>query len=364
MISECLSTVSKLVSGVSGDARNNKNVKLWCWYHDLEGHTIQNCYAVKNLSNADKFACLKYNRVCYKCVSVSHLAKHCKLSGPACDILVNGKKCGNYHHEMLHHVLSGMTGPTDVTSNLAYRDGYLLMVSSLECCQKKINVLWDGGSNVSPITHQKAKELGLKGRDVHLTLTKVGNSMGTIASKEYVVPIVEWEITACGIDEIITPVNEVNMTAVSKLFHCLRNYPITRPHGEIHLLIGIDYCSLMPQVLETNGNLQLMHNRFGYVVRGSHPHLTFHGSQPGVSVGINHMKIANFDEISSSPKKTVKEDLDSYFNIENLGVSCYPKCSGCKCGNCTPGQKNYSLKEERELALITEGLVFDPANSR
>ena len=120
----------------------------------------------------------------------------------------------------------------------------------------------------------------------------------------------------------------------------------------------------MPQVLETNGNLQLMQNQFGYVVRGSHPHLTFYGSQPGVSVRINHMKIANFDEISSSPKKTIKEDLDSYFSIENLGVSCYLKCFGCKWGNCTPGQKNYSLKEERELALITEGLVFDPANSR
>lgn len=120
----------------------------------------------------------------------------------------------------------------------------------------------------------------------------------------------------------------------------------------------------MPQVLETNGNLQLMQNQFGYVVRGSHLHLTFHGSQPGVSVRINHVKIADFDEISSSPRKIVKEDLNSNFNIENLGVSCYPKCSGCKCGNCTPGQKNYSLKEERELALITEGLVFDPANSR
>ena len=137
MMSECLSTVSKLVSWLSGDARNNRNVKMWCWYHDLEGHIIHDCYAFKNLNNADKFACLKHNRVCFRCVSVGHLARYCKHSGPACDIRVNGKKCKIDHHRMLHHVLSA----TNVTSNLASRDGYLLMVSSLEYCQKKINVL-------------------------------------------------------------------------------------------------------------------------------------------------------------------------------------------------------------------------------
>ena len=157
-----ISTVSKLVSGLTGDAKN-QNVKKWCWYHDVEGHTIHDCYAFKNLSNADKFACLKYNRVCFKCVSVGHLARYCNLSYPACDVLVNGKMCGMDPHRMLHPVLSGMASHTDVTNNLASRDGYLLMVSSLECCQKEINVLWDSGSNVSLITHQKARELGLKG---------------------------------------------------------------------------------------------------------------------------------------------------------------------------------------------------------
>ena len=368
MISECLSTVSKLVSGLSGDAKN-QNVKKWCWYHDVEGHTIHDCYAFKNLSNADKFACLKYNRVCFKCVSVGHLARYCNLSCPACDVLVNGKRCGMDQHRMLHPVLSGMASHTDVTNNLASRNGYFLMVSSLECCQKEINVLWDSGSNVSLITHQKSRKLGLKGRDVQITITKIGNSLETVSSKEYVVPVIDqdgvkWEITACGIDEITAPIDEINMNVVSTLFQSLKDCPITRPHGGIHLLIGIDYCNLMPQVVETNRNLQLMQNQFGYVVRGSHPRLSFSGSRPSVSVRINHMKIGDFNDISPSPKQTIKEDLDSHFRIENIGVSCHPKCSGCKYGNCTPGQKNCSLKEERELALITKGLVFDPANSR
>lgn len=221
----------------------------------------------------------------------------------------------------------------------------------MECCQKKMNVLWDSGSDVLLITHQRTKELGLKGRDVHITIINVGNTMETVSSKEYVVSVVDrvgvkWEITACGIDEITASV-EVNMSVVSILFHSLNNYPITRPHRRIHLLIVIDYCDLMPQVLETNGDLQLRQNQFGYVVRRSHPHLNFYGDRPGV-IRINHMKISNFDEIPSLSKKNMKEYLDIYFSIENLVVLCYPKCSGCNFGNCTPGQKNYSLKGKRE----------------
>lgn len=120
----------------------------------------------------------------------------------------------------------------------------------------------------------------------------------------------------------------------------------------------------MPQVIETNGNLQLMQSRFGYVVRGFHPRLACRKFRSDVSVRINHARIADFNEISSVPKRTVKETLDDYFSIENLGTSCDPKCSGCKCGNCALGRKNYSLKEERELMQITNGLSFDVAEGR
>ncbi|XP_045127641.1 uncharacterized protein LOC123514085 [Portunus trituberculatus] len=53
-------------------------------------------------------------------------------------------------------------------------------------------------------------------------------------------------------------------------------------------------------------------------------------------------------------------NLEKFFEIEGLGTYCVPKCGGCKCGSCTPGDKNYNLKEERELALISAGLNHDP----
>ncbi|XP_068200399.1 uncharacterized protein [Palaemon carinicauda] len=338
MISECLTTVSRLASQMS----NNPDVKCppkWCWYHGVDSYSIYDCYAFKSLSNYDKFAQIKRNNACYKCVNFGHFSKFCNVSGVS--------SCDQFGVE-----------------RWSFINGERLKVS-----QNDINVLWDSGSNVSLITHQKAQELGLNGRDVQITITKVGNKTETVSSKEYTVPVVDiygvkWEIIACGIDEITTPVEKVDMNVVSCLFKSLNGLHISRPFGVIHLLIGIDYCVLMPQVIETNGNLQLMLNQFGYVVRGFHPQLTSHCYQSNVSVRINHIDITDVNEITSVPRKTIKDVLDNYLSIESLGTSCYPKCSGCKCGNCTPGQSNCTVKEERELAQISHGLSFDSAKNR
>ncbi len=95
---------------------------------------------------------------------------------------------------------------------------------------------------------------------MHVTVTKVCNSVETISSRDYVVLMVdlddvEWEIGVYGMDEITAPIDQIDMKIVSGLFPSLENYPITRPCGEIHLLIRVDHFSLTPQVVETNGNL-------------------------------------------------------------------------------------------------------------
>ena len=48
--------------------------------------------------------------------------------------------------------------------------------------------------------------------------------------------------------------------------------------------------------------------------------------------------------------------IESFFDTEALGVECTPKCGSCRCGRCPIGGKSYTLKEQRELRLIEEGL--------
>ena len=52
----------------------------------------------------------------------------------------------------------------------------------------------------------------------------------------------------------------------------------------------------------------------------------------------------------------VNVKLDDFFDSEMLGVSCIPKCGNCRCGSCPIGGKQYTLQEERELAMIDNGL--------
>ena len=55
----------------------------------------------------------------------------------------------------------------------------------------------------------------------------------------------------------------------------------------------------------------------------------------------NHVKIAR---------------IEDFYNMENLGIQCKPRCGGCKCGRCSLGSNAYTIKEEKELALIEKNL--------
>ena len=49
-------------------------------------------------------------------------------------------------------------------------------------------------------------------------------------------------------------------------------------------------------------------------------------------------------------------NIGSFFDTEALDVECTRKCGSCRCERCPIGGKSYTLKDERELRLIEEGL--------
>ena len=56
--------------------------------------------------------------------------------------------------------------------------------------------------------------------------------------------------------------------------------------------------------------------------------------------------------------------VQDFYDIESLGVHCQPKCGSCKCGECQPGAKNMTLREEREYRLIESNLKYDETKNR
>ena len=104
------------------------------------------------------------------------------------------------------------------------------------------------------------------------------------------------------------------------------------------MLIGFEYAGFHPQREQSSGHLLLLKHRFGRCMGGTHPQ---------IKLANERYELSNVQVLHISPPS-----LEDFYNIENLGIECTPRCGGCKCGRCPLGSKNYTIKEERELALV------------
>ena len=134
----------------------------------------------------------------------------------------------------------------------------VLMVSEVRCKDDNLFTLWDPGSNISLISHTAAKRLNMKGIDVTLRISKVGNIIEHLYTKEYIVPLTDvegetWQIKAYGMEKITTNSKPVDISGVSTLFKGISDSDISRTDGEIELLIGADCSILLPVNIESEG---------------------------------------------------------------------------------------------------------------
>lgn len=221
---------------------------------------------------------------------------------------------------------------------------------------RPISVLYDSGSDITLIRHGIARELGIKGKDITITMIKVGNDRETFSTKEYTVQLEDKdgnmvEIIATGIEEISTEINNLDMSDIANIFNNITPDDIRRPDGPIDTLLGIDHCELLPEVVQTQGKLQLLRNSFGYCVRGlqgdNHDgcklgHVTVNTNQIAVGIPVNDILTESSSDLGGK--------LNKFFAMENVGTECNPKCPKFLCRNCP--ESAHSMKEERELALI------------
>ena len=320
-----------------------------CFLHETNSHDIFNCNTFKNLDVVNRIDLTKKNGICFKCLKGTHLARYCH-SKQVCDIMGSDNwRCDRPHHPLLHQ--GNINGTMFHSSVGQQRQRALLTVSAVYCRDQPINTLWDSGSNITLITNRMASRLGLKGKDVELSMTKVGNITENYSSKEYMLPIMDregkvWNIQAVGIDEISSNIEEVDVSKLSSLFDGISCEGMVRPSGKIDLLVGTDHCELLPRVVRVNGNLQLLENAFGFSVRGSHPFLRKEVNDVHhIHIKTHHFAgLTQVGDLMIESNSSLKSSLDHFFSIESLGTDCVPRCGGCRCGRCPIGSNNYSIK--------------------
>lgn len=365
-VSEFIQNTNNAIKALSKPTTNS-DLREQCWFHKSNNHGIQRCSTFASLSSDDKMQALRENNVCFSCLKPGHSSRNCRRR-VCCEIIVEGGgKCGRMHHSLLHDVFRVMPSVTTVSSTKS-RDGVLLSISYVISKGVRVAVLWDSGSDISIITHRMAKHLGLKAvSDMVVNVTKVGNQTEEIHTKSYIVPLMDldgkiWEIEVCAMEEISSPVKKLNLSEAISLLD-LESLDVSRPEGKLDLLIGSDYASLLPQVVKSVGNLQLCMNVFGYCIRGSHSSVQ-DVSNNTLTVQINHVSLSyGLDKISVTPLNKVKDHFENMLTVENLGIQYALKCGNCECGSC-PVSGKYTMKEERELKLIEEGISYDSGSKR
>ena len=305
----------------------NKDNQAWykCWLLKNSKHWPDQCPKFAALSVDDCIATAKANHLCFSCL---------KRAGRGHTQQENGTRCSQHHHPQLH---KSNTVKISVATlgNMKEAIHPVLSVNtgSANGLFKCGTVLLDSGAEVSLIRQETADTLGLKGKDVSVTVTKVGGEEETMKTKKYRVQLIcidenkRYTVIAIGIDNISDEMPKVKTSHLPELLG-LQNTSFRRGKGHDDLLIGIDHDQAHMHAGETKevNHLKARKSPLGWVVFGGKAEET-----PDASA-ILHVKCA-------SPI-----DLTDFWTTESSGVPV----KSCFCD----AEKLTQL--EREEAKLTE----------
>ena len=321
--------------------RNNSTPLDNCLVHNVNSHKTVECRKFIDMPLDEKYKLLRDKFACYGCLIPGHSAIDCVKRSPC-----TRNNCDRLHHEVLHPpekstVNNSLNSYTESTN-------CLLQVMPIPIKSRKmgnLNVFWDSGATVSLITNNKAIEHGLKGTPVTLRIITVGGIERKENSFRYLVPLIDVEgrvrnIVAYGINCITNDLVDISLNNIKEKFHGVDVLQIREPEGSVDLLVGFEYAAWHPIVEQAKGQLLLLSNIFGKCFGGNYSRYKSESEKDVVDISVSHVSLSEF------------------FTIESMGVNTDPKCGGCRCGKCAVGGKNYTLKEERELALIKSNLKF------
>ena len=188
------------------------------------------------------------------------------------------------------------------------------------------------------------------------------------------------QLPCYGTDNITNDSTLPDMTSYHDMCHQFEVDPseVERPK-RIELLISMRSGHLHPydhNSKEING-MRLASGPLGKVFGGSSKTLKFNPIRfacPVVtgqidSKNIRHarmMKAEVRQAVFTTPLRTDREILN-FFNEEQIGVHCEPRCGDCRCGGCALGAKQMSIKDELDyekfkslMYLDTDGTSEDP----
>ena len=321
------------VATANKDETRNSGYK--CWICRTQAHWTDECQKFSALNHHDRLKIAQENHACFSCLKRAgrdHKLSNCTRR-KQCTEIENGMQCRQYHHPLLHKKNTYVRASI---GSIAENSETLLPVISASIgggdgLNKYGNVLLDSGAQISLIRLETAESLGLEGKKVSITITKIGGEEEEMITKVFKVQLTSldskktFSIKAIGIAHISDGVTEINTRSIAHSLG-LKKEEICRGTGKIDLLIGIDQARMHTGETRQAGHLVARKSPLGWVIFGA--------KQGKVQEDNRVLHI----------KYTMPEDLSDFWTTEAMGVAITP----CLCAADKLSQI------EREEAKIIE----------
>ena len=196
-------------------------------------------------------------------------------------------------------------------------------------------MLLDSGAQVSLIQQETAETLGLKGKDVSITITKVDGEDETMKTKEYNVQLTCidnnkcFTVKAISIQSISDEIPAVKTSHLPEVLG-IPNSRFRHGKGHVDLLISIDHAHMHAGETRQVNHLLARKSPLGWVVFGGNP------EQISDVTSILHVKYA-------SPK-----DLTDFWTTETMDVMVK---------SCVRDVDKLSQTERKERKMIEDSCV-------
>eukprot|EP00057_Strongylocentrotus_purpuratus_P016422 XP_011670896.1 PREDICTED: uncharacterized protein LOC105441474 [Strongylocentrotus purpuratus] len=287
-----------------------------CWIcKNKDGHWIDQCKTFLDKSTAERLEMVKSNRACYSCLKQAgreHRMATCKKRR-RCPEKYKGQPCKFFHHPLLHPSMdNNAVGVALVRGTEAMLPVIRARFSGSEL-KIQGNVLLDSGAQISIIRQGLAEDLGLTGKSISITITKVGCVEESVTTSLYRVPVSSvggktiHKILAVGLPCINDDIEEVNIDNLARQVG-LNPRELRRGSGSIDLLIGIDHAMMHAGETRQRGNFIFRKSPLGWVVFGASK--------------LNQQYQNRVLNVQLSPAT----DLSAFWTTESMGVDV-----GCHC---------------------------------
>lgn len=231
---------------------------------------LKECPVYKQMSPDDKIAIMQAvpGTACFRCTSWLHNRENCTRPEDGCErLLPDGSLCGGDHHKYLHGNTIGINLQSRVGARVQqWSDEETEMIPNTNVMMPvmpitllsvvggkvETNVLLDGGSSSSCISYGLADKLGLKGREAWQLVELCGRKPELIQVRyyHYQLPLSTGEtrdMVLVGLPRISTCGGSYDVSAAYQVFPHHKYPALEKPtEGEIGMLIGADYPSLLP----------------------------------------------------------------------------------------------------------------------